>query len=226
MKSTSRLALFALVAIALVRPAAGQVPEDRSHRWYWGATAGGFAYKTNDQGYFIDPIIGVHWLITGKRTALYIGGEQAFLLTGARATVVDQNTGSAHDVTFDQVRRLFIGLMAYPLQQHIEPFAGVGVGLITIQNPTADCSGATQTAVCSTPADAANAEALAQSAGSKAVGWAIGGVQINVGKLAVFGQYMVNSAANNFLLSGATHTISGGVRYSFGSSKEDVTSEH
>jgi opacity protein-like surface antigen len=226
MKSMSRLALFALVAIALVRPAAGQVPEDRSHRWYWGATVGGFAYKTNDQGYFIDPIMGVHWLITGKRTALYIGGEQAFLLTEARATVVDQNTGSAHDVTFDQVRRLFIGLMAYPLQQHIEPFAGVGVGLVTIQNPTADCSGATQTAVCATPADAVNAEALAQSAGSKAVGWAIGGVQINVGKLAVFGQYMVNSAANNFLLSGATHTFSGGIRYSFGSSKEDVTSEH
>lgn len=226
MKSTSRLALFALVAIALVRPAAGQVPEDRSHRWYWGATAGGFAYKTNDQSYVIDPMIGVHWLITGKRTALYVGAEQAFLLTQARATVVDQSTGSAHDVTFDQVRRLFIGLMAFPLQQHIEPFAGVGVGLITIQNPTADCSGATLTAVCSTPADAANAEALAQSAGSKAIGWAIGGVQINVGKLAVFGQYMVNSAANNFLLSGATHTFSGGVRYSFGSSKEDVTSEH
>jgi len=226
MKSTSRLALFALVAIALVRPAAGQVPEDRSHRWYWGATAGGFAYKTNDQGYFIDPIIGVHWLITGKRTALYIGAEQAFLLTEARATVVDQNTGSAHDVTFDQVRRLFIGLMAFPLQQHVEPFAGIGVGLMTVQNPTADCSGATATSVCSTPADAANAEALAQSAGSKAIGWAILGAQIRVGKLDVFGQYMVNSAANNFLLSGATHTFSGGIRYSFGSSKEDVTSEH
>ncbi|HXJ31099.1 MAG TPA: hypothetical protein VNG35_10675 [Gemmatimonadales bacterium] len=226
MKSTSRLALFALVAIALVRPAAGQVPEDRSHRWYWGATAGGFAYKTNDQGYFIDPIIGVHWLITGKRTALYIGAEQAFLLTEARATVVDQNTGSAHDVTFDQVRRMFIGLMAFPLQQHVEPFAGIGVGLMTVQNPTADCSGATATSVCSTPADAANAEALAQSAGSKAIGWAILGAQIRVGKLDVFGQYMVNSAANNFLLSGATHTFSGGIRYSFGSSKEDVTSEH
>jgi hypothetical protein len=37
---------------------------------------------------------------------------------------------------------------------------------------------------------------------------------------------MVNSAANNFLLSGATHTFSGGIRYSFGSSKEDITSEH
>jgi hypothetical protein len=226
MKSTSRLALFALVAIALVRPAAGQVPEDRSHRWYWGATAGGFAYKTNDQGYFIDPMIGVHWLITGKRTALYIGAEQAFLLTEARATVVDQNTGSAHDVTFDQVRRLFIGLMAFPLQQHIQPFAGLGVGLMTVQNPTADCSGATATSVCSTPADAVNAEALAQSAGSKAIGWAILGAQVRVGKLDVFGQYMVNSAANNFLLSGATHTFSGGIRYSFGSSKEDITSEH
>ena len=226
MKPLSRLALCALLATALVRPAAGQVPEDRSHRWYWGAQAGGFAYQTNDQGYHIDPMIGAHWLITAKRTALYLGADQAFLISSARATVVDAATGSAHDVTFDQIRRLFIGLMAFPLQQHVEPFAGIGFALMTIQNPTADCSGATTTAVCATPADATAAEALAQSAASKAVGWALGGVQVNIGKLSVYGQYMVNSAANNFLLSGATHTIQGGVRYSFGSSKEDLTSEH
>jgi opacity protein-like surface antigen len=226
MKPLPRLALCALLATALVRPVAGQVPEDRSHRWYWGAQAGGFAYKTNDQGYVMDPVVGVHWLITGKRTALYIGGEQAFLLTDSRATVVDPSTGSAHDVTFDQVRRLFAGLLAFPLQRHVEPFGGIGLAIVNVENPTADCSGSTTTSVCSSPADASNAEALAQSAGSKAVGWALVGLQINIGKLAVYGQYAVSSAANNFLLTGAQHTIQGGLRYSFGSSKEDVTSEH
>jgi hypothetical protein len=226
MKPLSRLALCALLATALVRPAVGQVPQDRSHRWYWGADGGGFAYQTNDQGYFIDPMIGVHWLITAKRTALYLGGEQAFLLSNARATVVDAASGSAHDVTFDQVRRLFIGLLAFPLQKHIEPFGGVGVAIISVLNPIADCSGATATAVCASPADASSAEALAQADGSKAVGWALAGLQINIGKLSVFGQYTVSSAANNFLLTGATHLIQGGIRYSFGSAKEDVTSEH
>jgi hypothetical protein len=54
----------------------------------------------------------------------------------------------------------------------------------------------------------------------------MGGVQINVGKLAVYGQYMLTSAAQGFLISGSTHTIQGGIRYSLGTSKEDVNTAH
>jgi hypothetical protein len=226
MKPLSRLAIAALLVAPLARPAAGQVNLDRSHRWYWGAQAGGVLYKTNDQGFFFDPVVGVHWLITGKRSALYLGGEQAFFLTDARATVVDPSTGSAHDVTFSQVRRLFVGLIAFPLQKRIEPFAGGGFAIMNIQSPTPDCSGTTPTTQCATPSDVAAAQLLADDAASKAVGWFLGGVQINIGKLAVYGQYVISSAANNFLIEGATHTIQGGIRYSLGSSKEDVETAH
>jgi hypothetical protein len=55
----------------------------------------------------------------------------------------------------------------------------------------------------------------------------MGGFQINMlGRLAVYGQYMLTSASQNFLISGATHTIQGGIRYSIGSSKEDVNTAH
>ncbi len=226
MKPLSRLAIVALLVAPLARPASGQAIIDRSHRWYWGAQAGGMLYQTNDVGYFFDPVIGVHWLITGKRTALYLGGEQAFFLSDARATVVDPTTGSAHDVTFNQVRRLLVGVLAFPLQRRIEPFAGGGFAIMNVQSPIPDCSGTTANSQCPTPADAQAAQALADDAASKAVAWFLGGVQINIGKLAVYGQYMISSAANNFLLLGATHTIQGGIRYSLGSAKEDVETSH
>jgi hypothetical protein len=211
MKPLSRLALLALAAAPLAQPAAGQTNQDRSHMWYVGAQAGGFMYKTNAQKYYMDPMIGGNFLITAKRTALYIGGEEAFFLTDAHATVTDPATSTNYDVTFSKVRRLFAGLVAYPLPQHVEPFFGVGLALITV--------------VDAVPASAA-AQPLVDDAANKAAAWFMGGVQINVGRLSVFGQYIVQTSANNFLLSEEAHTVQGGIRWSLGSAREDVSSQH
>jgi hypothetical protein len=51
----------------------------------------------------------------------------------------------------------------------------------------------------------------------------MGGVDIKQGRLALYGHYILTSAAANFLIQGTTHTFQGGVRYSFGSSKEGIT---
>lgn len=229
MKPLSRLALCALLVAPLVsaRPAAAQVISDRSHRWYWGAQAGGYLYQTNAQGYYIDPMFGAHWMITAKRTALYIGGEAAFFLTEARASVFDPNSATGlRDATFSQVRRLFVGLLAFPLQKRIEPYAGGGFAIVTIQNPLVDCSNTSPNSQCTTTNDQVAAQSFVDDAASTAVAWFTGGVQINVGKLAVYGQYVINSASRNFLISGSTHSIQGGVRYSLGSAKEDVNASH
>ncbi len=229
MKPWSCLALCASLVAPLVaaRPAAAQLLDDRSYRWYWGAQAGGYIYQTNVQGYVFDPIFGGHWLITAKRTALYIGGEQAFFLADSRATVFDPNSASGlRDATFSQVRRLFVGLLAFPLQKRIEPYVGGGFAIVTVQNAIADCSNTTPNSQCATANDQFAAQSVVDDAGSTAVGWIMGGVQINIGKLGVYGQYMLNSASQNFLISGSTHTIQGGIRYAIGSAKEDVNTAH
>ncbi|MGH7537702.1 MAG: hypothetical protein ACREMF_03635 [Gemmatimonadales bacterium] len=227
MKPLSRAAFGALVLALAAQPAVAQENTSRSYRWYWGAQAGGFLYQTNAQGYFIDPMFGGHWLITKKRSALYIGGEQAFFLTEAIANVADPNSGSGlRDVTFSQVRRLFVGVLAFPLQKRIEPFVGGGFAIMTVQDPTVDCSGTTPNSQCPTLNDQVAAQSLADDAASKANAWILGGIQINVGKLAVYGQYMLTSAAQGFLIDGSTHSIQGGIRYSLGSSKEDVATSH
>src|SRR5437667_16416 len=63
----------------------------------------------------------------------------------------------------------------------------------------------------------------ADRAATKAFFWWMGGVDIKQGRLALYGQYILTSAAANFLIQGTTHTFQGGVRYSLGSSKEGVT---
>ena len=229
MKLLSRLALGAPLVSLLVpaRNAAAQVTNDHSYRWYWGAQAGGLLYQTSAQGYSFDPQLGAHWLITAKRTALYIGGEQAFFINDAAGAVGDANSATGvRDATFSQVRRLFVGLLAFPLQRRVEPYAGGGFAIVTVQDAVVDCSNTSPNSQCATVNDVFAAQSAVDDASSTATAWFMGGVQINVGKLAVFGQYMITSAAQSFLLTGSTHSIQGGVRYAFGGSKEDVNTAH
>src|SRR5205814_134758 len=125
-------------------------------------------------------------------------------------------------VTVDDMRRLMFGVLAFPTQKVIEPFAGGGFALMQVLNPVVDCSGSTPNSDCPTLSDAIAAQDRAQDAASKAFFWLSGGVQISYGKLSVFGQYILTSSARGFLLDGTTHSLQGGVRYSLGTSKEGV----
>jgi len=197
-------------------------------QWYWGAQGGAFASKTNVQPLVYDPVVGGHWLIKSRRTALYVAYEQSFFLSEATAVIQDPNSVNSavgpgfRDVTFSDVRRLMFGVVAYPAQKVIEPFAGGGFALQQVLNPIPDCT--TQTCNLS---EATEALDRAHDAASKAFVWIMGGLQINYSsKLNVFAHYILTSGAANFLLEGNTHTLQGGVRYSLGSSKEGITDRH
>ena len=195
--------------------------------WYWGAQGGFFVSKTNTQPYVYDPIAGGHWLITSRRTALYVAYEQAFFLSDANAVIFDPNSsgcsvGAApcRDVSFNGVRRLMFGVLAYPTQKVIEPFGGGGFALMQILNPVVDCPGCDLSQF-------AQADDRANETSSKAFFWLAGGLQINYSsKLNVFAQYLMTSSASNFLLLSNTHSLQGGVRVSLGTSKEGITERH
>lgn len=212
MKPLSRVALVALICAPLARPAAAQANGgNHSYKWYWGGQAGTLFNRTNARKWHFDPLIGVHWMITRKRGALYVGGEEAFFTSDAPAAVTDFATGTGYNVVFSKVRRIFAGLVTYPLPGHIEPMFGGGFGLNTVVDPRAT-------------------SAAGQAAADDASNWAnfflLGGVQINVGNLAVYGQYVLGTSANNKLLLQEQHSIQGGVRYALGKAREDVQSAH
>lgn len=200
---------------------------NKQYQWYWGAQGGAFIYKTNVQPLYYDPIVGGHWLITARRTALYVGYEQALFLTDANAVMLDPNSSASsvgpgfRDVTFHDMRRLMFGVLAFPAQKVIEPFAGGGFALMQVLNPTVDCSS------CSTLSEAVEASDRAHDAASKAFFWVMGGLQINYStKLNVFAHYLITSSAAGFLIESNTHTLQGGIRYSLGTSKEGISERH
>jgi len=223
MKQASRLLVSLALSVLLVSPAAAQVMNDRSFQWYWGAQGGGFYYHTNLQPSYVDPILGAHWLITAKRTALYMSYEQAVFLTDASAAVADPGSSTSsvgagfRDVSFSDMRRLMFGILAFPVSRRIEPYAGGGFALMQVLNPVVDCS------TCVTQSELFEARNRAEEAASKAFFWMMGGFQLNRGKLSIFGQYIVTSAAQGFLIESTTHTFQGGARYTLGTAKEGIT---
>ena len=195
-------------------------------QWYWGAQGGAFISKTVTQPYVYDPIVGGHWLIKSRRTALYVAYEQAIFLTAAQTVIFDPNSTNSsvgpdfRDVTFHDMRRLMFGVLAFPAQKVIEPFAGGGFALMQVLNPTVDCTGCNMS-------QAVEADDRVHTAASKAFFWVMGGLQINYSsKLNVFAHYLLTSSAANFLLQSNTHTLQGGIRLSLGTSKEGITEQH
>jgi hypothetical protein len=200
---------------------------NKDYQWYWGAQGGAFVSKTNTQPYVYDPVVGGHWLVTARRTALYVAYEQAIFLTDAQAVIFDPNSSASsvgpsfRDVTFHDMRRIMFGVLAFPAQKVIEPFGGGGFALMQVLNPVVDCS-----AGC-TLAEATEAADRVHDASSKAFFWLMGGLQINYSsKLNVFAHYLITSSAPGFLIDGNTHSLQGGIRYSLGSAKEGITERH
>src|SRR5206468_87918 len=120
------------------------------------------------------------------------------------------------NVQFDNLRRIMVGVLAFPAQLRVEPFAGGGFAIMEALNVQVSCSSCTGS-------DLGQLQDEADRAATKAFFWWMGGVDIKQGRLALYGQYILTSAAANFLIQGTTHTFQGGVRYSLGSSKEGIT---
>ncbi len=208
------------------------IPPQQGHgfntnfQWYWGAQGGAFISKTATQPLVYDPIVGGHWLIKSRRTALYVAYEQAIFLTAAQTVIFDPNSTASsvgpsfRDVSFKDMRRIMFGVLAFPAQKVIEPFGGGGFAIMQVLNPIVDCTG------CNT-SQAVEADDRVHTAASKAFFWVMGGLQINYSsKLNVFAHYLLTSSAANFLLQSNTHTLQGGIRISLGTSKEGITERH
>jgi len=198
-------------------PSYEQRAGDWQHKWYWGGQGGLFIFKTNFNSYSFEPMFGGHWLITGRRTALYTAYEESFFISPRHTTFVEPNgTVEPGNISFNNLRRLMVGVLAFPAQTRVEPFGGGGFALMEALNVQASCTNCT-------PSDLALLQQEADAAATKAFVWLMGGIDIKQGRLALYGHYVLTSSSASFLIQGSTHTFQGGIRYSLGSAKEQVT---
>jgi hypothetical protein len=112
--------------------------------------------------------------------------------------------------------------MAFPIRSAAQPYVGVGFGILHAVNPQ-------PVGTFASPAALAAAQEDAADLGTHGFGTLVGGLQFKLGRLVAFGQYQLTSSPGNKtlesgasgrLISGATHTLTGGIRIGLGSSKD------
>src|SRR6266700_3147804 len=165
------------------RPRGGPTYERRSsdwqHKWYWGGQGGLMIFRTNFDSYSFEPTFGGHWLITGKRTALYASYEQSFFISPRHVTFIEPSgTVTPGNVQFNNLRRIMVGVLAFPAQLRVEPFAGGGFAImeaLNVESSCASCGG--------NLAQVAALQHAADNAATKAFFWCMVGIDIKQGRL-------------------------------------------
>jgi hypothetical protein len=161
---------------------------------------------------------GAHLLVTARRTGLLLSVEEGF---GSNETsTYTDGVGATQVVTFDNIRKYSATLMAFPLRIPIQPYFGLGVGLLHVVSPSGSAEGST----------------APNELGSTGFGSVIGGVQFKLARFVAFGQYQITTApsiqrSSGFgadvgtgrLLEGPTHTFSAGLRIGLGNARERAT---
>jgi hypothetical protein len=216
MKMFTRLAMAAILVTLLSTAASAQNGGRNPFSWYFGAQGGVMMFETPRQESGGIPVAGANILVTAKRTALMLAVEEGFGSDELTSFIDPTAPNGARDVTFNNIRKYSALLMAYPLRGHAQPFIGIGFGIIHVHNPQA------QNTV--TVAEKAALDDSASVRGSSGFGSAVAGLQLQVGGFAIYGMYQITSSpSRDKLLSGPTHNLTAGLRFSLGTAKEGIT---
>ena len=210
------------VALALCVGSANlsaQEPGNGNFQWYVGAHGGAMVFRTPSQTRGGMPMAGGHLMIVSRRTGLMLSVEEGFGSTEVSSYTT--GSGATQSVSFNDIRKYSAVLMGFPLRMPIQPFIGIGVGIMHVVNPF-------------TGSDAASA--VATELGSTGFGTFLGGVQFKLARFMAFGQYQVTTSpsihatedgggvATGSLLAGPTHTFSAGLRIGLGGARERTQS--
>lgn len=200
-------ALSALVTLLVTLPGTATAQRGDSYSWKLGIQGGSFMFQTRTQDTEVVPSAGAHFLIMARRAGLMVGVDEGF---GS-----DQRSGA---VLFNDIRRYQAMLMAFPVSLPLEPYFGVGGGIIQVVSPRIDPS-------IIDPFEQATLLDAAKEASTSAYASFLAGVQGRWGRVTIFGQYQIHTAPeSDKLLRGAMHSVHGGVRIALGSSREGVRS--
>jgi hypothetical protein len=213
-------------------PLLSQEMGNKNFRWYMGGQGGVTFFSTPVQGSSEMPVAGGHVMIVAKRTGLLLSLEQGFGSDEATAydfVVTDSAQGNAVvdggtvNATFSGLRKFSAVLVAFPIKNdYINPYIGVGVGIVhtTGLEPESSSGGAL---------------------GTNSFGTLVGGLEFHVSRFTAFGQYQITTKPRmdqvesglggglvlyefGRLTSDGLHTLTAGLRFDLGGSREDLKS--
>lgn len=196
---------------------APRVPDNR-FRWGVGAQGGVLFFSTQRQTMSGIPAAGAHISVVSRRGGVQLGVDEAFGSDEPTAFVDPTSGNIVREMQFDRIRRYGVMLTGYPVRGTVEPYVGLGFGMIQVVDPRFDPNN-----VFTSNAQAAESSAFARELSASAFASLLGGLQFRVSGVAAFAQYQIHTAPRpGDLLRGTGQSIMGGIRISFGSAREDV----
>jgi hypothetical protein len=193
--------------------------------WFWGGQVGITAYQTPTSGGTEFAITaGGHWLITAKRSGLFLAYEQILYPNGpvaATSQIRDPNSISGvRDVQFDNGRFIQADLVAIPMRGHLQLLVGAGILIHQISD-----------AVPMGAFPSPEAQELAQNAvedgAIRAFGNLMASIQLRIGdRFAWYGSYRFIPSASDFLISSEQHSLTSGIRIALSGRSEDISVQH
>lgn len=215
-----RLALAAvLAALAFAPPLAAQTQEWQ-FRWFWGFKSGLVGYSLPSAGLVWAPQLGADWLITARRSALYVGYSSSLTKERDYFNFSEfSNNTATYPVAFDGMRRIQVGVLVMPWGGSFQPYVGGGFVIETLTNAKLD------TTLSSSSTQTTYGRAV-QDAASGGFGLVVLGLQLRVGrKIYLYGNYQLSPQGRAFLLRSQSHSLEGGIRLNLlGAREDDVTS--
>jgi hypothetical protein len=211
------MAMVATAILAQATSVRAQSAGDDSFRWYFGAHVGLTIFETPAQTRAAVLTAGGNVLITAKRTGLILAVEEGITTNQATSFADATAPGGVRQVRFNDLRKYSATVVAFPFKSHLQPYFGVGFGILQTANEYSQGFFATQ-------ADQQAADSTADAKGTHGFGSFVVGLQARAGtKFTIFGQYMITTAApRQHLLTGPSHAITGGIRIGLGSSRGDT----
>jgi hypothetical protein len=212
----TRLFVAGVIAAAMLPCAAqAQRVRDFEDSWFWGVKGGVSTFSKSYDNNGTAATYGVEWLITRTRGALYISADQADI--DAIGAVFDPSaSASVRDVQVEKLRRVGFAALAFPKRfGRFRPYAGLGLSINLLSHAypliTPD-----ETDVSDDVYDRIDSRKSAAGL------LAMGGVQAQFGKAAVFGQASFVPANSRFLLSDALGFFEAGLRYNLSGAREGI----
>ena len=207
-----RAVVVALVATLVVSASAhAQGMRDFDNSWFWGFKSGVNTFSVPGHGNTSTVDFGVDWVITRTKGGLYVSGNQSIFQRDLEFFDQSSNTGQ-RTVRVNDMRRITLAGLAFP--KHfggITPYAGLGYTITVLGDARVFVDSAN-----TFPSNAFLDEVERERSRGAVV--AIGGVQLQARKLAIFAQETIVPSNSSFLFSSVLNFFEFGVRLNFGSS--------
>ena len=143
--------------------------------------------------------------------------RQGGLIVGVDEGLGKDERTSGGVILFNDLRRYQAVLMAFPFHSPLEPYFGLGGGILTVVGPRINPD-----LQITDPIQRNALLAAATDASGSGFLTAMAGVQGRWGRVTAFAQYQLGSApGTNKLLRGVMHSLHGGIRIGLGSTKDE-----